>query len=257
MDSPPIKKQFIPTWAQIAIVCIIILVCVKFCPSKPKPQDAQIAALKLQHEIDSVQALIRATLYADTIAAIKKDKERAFMQYQHATTDLNKTLAENKRLINKYQTTNYNQIVDSSAVLMPAEFVNDCKDCFTRLEITTDSIEYFKYQADAIQTLYISQSSIDSARIMELEKQKIKLNKDYNDMRMAAEVQAKALQPTRKIKTGIAARLNDKFLPNGVGPGLMYEDKKDRDFAVKALFGNGPPSYVVDVYVPFTFKNKN
>jgi hypothetical protein len=257
MESQPVKKQFLPTWAQLAILGVIILLVIKFCPTKPKPQDAQIAALEAQHSMDSVEALIRATLYADTLAKLKKEKERALMQYEHASSDLNKTISLNRELIKKHNATDYSRIVDTSAVLMPCEFVNDCKDCFDRLEKTTDSVEFYRFAADQTQVLFISQASIDSARIDQLEKEKLKLNQQYNDMRISAEVNARSMESTWKIKTGIAGRLNDKFLPNGVGPGIMYEDKKGRDFSVKALFGSGPASYIIDVFVPFSFKNKN
>lgn len=254
MENQRIKKLNAPLWVILTIIAICIFVVIKFCPTNKPLRDNQLAALQQQHVADSIEALRRSNIYADTIAAIKKEKDRLNAQYRQDTTNLRKIISENKKLIFKYKSTSYLP-VDSSAVLMPHEFVDDCKDCFHRLELTTDSISYYKYHADAMQALYISQSAIDSAHIEELTKEKIQLNKNYNDARMAAEAfyGYTNISPKWQIKTGISARLNDKFLPNGIGPGLMYEDKKDRNIAIKAVFGSGPASYNVDVFVPFKF----
>lgn len=241
-----------PTWVLLAIgICLVVLL-IKVC-SGNKTTSIDIRTLQAQHLRDSIAALQKEHAYQDTIAKIKQQIAVKNDSIKISSKRIDDLIAENKVLIQKRKNTNApasNYPVDTSATLVPAEFINDSEDCFTNLEKTNQAIEGYKQQVEVVQALYIDQAKIDSAQIADLQAQKIKLNKDYNDMRMAAEANAKAFAPKRSLKFGLAGQLNSLFLPNGIGPGVMYEDRKGRTVDAKAIYGSLQPTYVISVHAP-------
>ncbi len=247
------NRTIIPGWVQIAALAAIILLVVKLCHKETKTVDT--SAIQARHIEDSLRLIEISRRLSDSAAAIKERARINDSVMVSKDRKLKDLFIENRRLDSLYTTkwisANFPSH-DTDQVIVPNEFIDDCQSCFDQLDKTTKEADGYRLSASAMQELYINQSSIDSQRIDELEKQKLRLNKDYNDMRIAVEVNTRSLLPRRKIKTGIAGMVNNKFLPNGIGPGLMYEDKKDRNYSIKALFGSGQPLYVVDIFVPFS-----
>lgn len=239
-----------PWWVYVLIGGIAVFILFKFCGRSKNDRNAIIANLENKHMQDSVKMAADSIEYQNNIYNIKKQITFKSDTINALGMQLNNIIKENRQLIYKYKNNDYIKNVDPSAVLMPQEFVEDCKDCFAQLEKTTDSVEEYKHESDMIKILWITQANLDSARIEKLEHEKLRLNKDYNDMRAAAEINTKTLTSKRKLKIGIAGMLNDKFLPNAIGPGLIYEDKKDRDFGFKPMFGKDGQRYIIDVHVP-------
>lgn len=250
-----IKTIAIPWWAQLLMGAIVAIIFLRFCDGKKDNTLQKIAAaIQKQHLEDSIKYSKREKELKDSAHVIRQQLAANKLLLTNKDTELANTLAQNKVLIKKYNQQWHGMPVDTSATLVPAAFVNDCKDCFTQLEKTTDQAEQYKYQADQMQVLWMSQAAIDSARIMECDSARLRANKSYNDLRMAVEINTRSLEPRRKLKVGIAGRFDNQFLPSGVGPGIMYEDKKDRSFGFRPIYGNQQPAYILDVHVPlFSF----
>lgn len=244
----------LPALIEISIVVLVVacFLAIRFCNKPAVSTSSTIAEIQQRHLADSTRAALREQQLIDSAGKIGAQVHALADSMQRREDDLQAVIEANKKLIANYKTATY--AVDTSATLVPADFINDCKDCFTKLEATTSAVEAYKNQANALQSLYIQQAVIDSAIIAELQAQKLKLNQDYNDMRIAAEVNARALTPKRQIKIGLAGQLSNVFLPNAVGPGIMYEDRKGRSIDAKAMFGNLQPTYVISVHAPlFSF----
>lgn len=245
------NKFAIPWWVLIILGVSIAFIYFKFC-AKHTIQDNSIASVYKQHIDDSIAHVQKERQLIDSANKISSKLDSVNSLLAASNHSLQNIIIQNRKLVYKYK--NQNRISDTGTILVPPDFVDDCKDCFTQLEKTTDSIDQYRYQANQMQVLYISQTQIDSQQIAECQAQKLRINKDYNTLRMAIEVNSKSLEPRRKLKIGIAGSFNNKLMPNGIGPGLMYEDKKDRNFGFKPIFGTGEPLYIVDIFVPFSLR---
>lgn len=251
--ADPKYKLMIPIWA-VAVAIIATIVLMKFCNGGKPVKKIDTAVIEKQHIEDSIamdRERIRHQNEVDSLKSVFQQKE---FDYIIASMRIDNVVQENKSLIAKHKARPPVN-VGAGITTVPQEFIDDCEGCFTQLIKTNDSAVAYKQEAEALRAVMAAQNEADSQRIAQLEQDKLRLNKHYNDMRIAAEVNAKYLEPRRKVKTGLAGTFSDSFLPNGVGVGLMYEDKKDRNFGVEALFGNRPPLYVARVYVPFTLLN--
>ena len=248
------KKYSVPIWAVVvAIVATIVLM--KFCGGSKNVEKIDTASIKKQHIEDSISLLKQREIYEQHADSLKRVAIYYEFQYTMASARMGNVISENQKLINKRNSPPFGQI-DTTQVIVPQEFINDCEGCFAQLEKTNDSAIAYKQETEALHAVMQAQNEADSQRIAQLEAEKLRLNKDYNDMRIAAEVNAKYLEPRRKVKTGLIGTFGNSFLPTGVGVGLMYEDKKDRNFGLEATFGNRPPMYEAFMYVPFTLRNK-
>jgi hypothetical protein len=246
-----VKIKTIPPWVLILLGAIAVLLFLKFCFKNESIPPPNLDAIKKQHNLDSIEFEETKKKWQSERNDLTAQVQELNIKNESTTNHLNKILSDNKRLIDKFYSKPIPGKDSSGQTIVPNEFIDDCKDCFTQIAATSDTVEKYKSEAEGLRVLYVSAASIDSARIAELEKEKLKLNKDYNDIRIAAEVNAKYLEPRRKLKVGIAGMLNNKFLPNGIGPSFMYQDKKDRNIGYRPLFGNGEPMHIIDILVPF------
>lgn len=249
-----IKKSPIPMWAVIAASIIITLLFIKFCTNN-KSEKIDVKPVKQTHADDSVRMVEEAKKYKQQADENLRRAQEAEQKYEKASSSLASMVEENKRLLNNRKPVVAVQTGDGITTV-PQEFIDDCEGCFTQLAKTNDSAIAYQQEAQALRAVMEAQNTADSQRIVQLEADKLRLNKSYNDMRIAAEVNAKYLEPRRKVKTGLIGTFGSSFLPTGVGVGLMYEDKKDRNFGLEATFGNRPPAYEAFMYVPFTLRNK-
>lgn len=249
------KKLGIPMWAIIVVSIIITILFMKFCTNNNPPAKVDVRPIEQLHAEDSIRMANEARAYkrerdsfARSLAELKQKQETTY-------NSLTSVIAQNKQLIKNRIKTDFDSSL-KGATVVPQEFIDDCEGCFTQLAKTNDSAIAYQQEANALRAVLEAQNQADSQRIAQLEADKLKLNKSYNDMRIAAEVNAKHLEPRRKVKTGLIGTFGNSFLPTGVGVGLMYEDKKDRNFGLEATFGNRPPAYEAFMYVPFTLRNK-
>jgi hypothetical protein len=240
-------------WAAVAAGIILAVMFIKFCTnSGPVIKDGTTATVQ-QHDNDSITMAQQAQAYQQQVEALKRRAEQVEKKYAHADSSLRLIILQNKALI-KARRSPQVAPTDTSTTIVPQEFIDDCEGCFTQLAKTSDSATAYQQETHALRTLLHAQNAADSQRIVQLESDKLALNKGYNDMRLEAEADAKRLAPRRKVKTGLIGTFGNSLLPNGVGIGLMYEDKKDRNFGLEATFGNRPPAYEAFMYVPFSLK---
>lgn len=210
--------------------------------------------LEQRHIEDSIKFKRTVDEYNRALFKIAKQRDSISFIHETTTKSLIDIIKQDRAIIAKYEASKKPAKDASGQTVVPNEFIDDCKNCFTQLSATADTIEKFKSESAALEQLHVAQMQADSMHISELEAQKLSINKDYNNMGMAAAAWAKAAEPRRKIKIGIGAILNNKFLPNAVGPAFMYQDKKDRNIEYQPMFGNGEPMHVITVLVPFNWR---
>jgi hypothetical protein len=138
---------------------------------------------------------------------------------------------------------------DTGYVLAPNEYVNECEECFTTLGTYKKESQQLRFERDSYDTLMRAQARIQENRIAQLEKEKQSFAQAFSEATTAAE-------PKWKIKASAMGMLNDLFIPNAGGAGLIYEDKKENEFGFHVLLSGRGNMYLFNVAKTISFKRK-
>lgn len=237
------NKLFI-TIAVIALLIIPILT-IKFC-GKP--------AITVG-DIEKVQAATKAA-YEDSLEFVRGQMELQANKTEAQTVrmlDLEKSIDS---LVSRHKATKtkvkvYEQ--DTGFILAPHEYVDECEECFRTLATYKKENIQLRFERDSYDTLMRAQSNIHENRITQLEGEKLIFNKMYND---CVGARAADKNVTRKLKLSAMGQLNDLFIPNGGGPGLIYEDKKFNEYGGHVIFTPQGKMYMIHIAKTISFKRK-
>jgi len=134
------------------------------------------------------------------------------------------------------------------AMLVPNEYVDQCEACFAQQQQYIRQNKQLIFERDSYDSLLKMQNGIDLKRIWELEKQDMKLAQIISNTRKE--------ENTRKVKISVAGQLNNLFIPNGGGPGLIYEDKKFNEFGTTVMFTGKGNIYIFHIAKTISLKHK-
>lgn len=170
--------------------------------------------------------------YKDTLEFERGQRLLSEAQKERIENDLIKLNNENAVLLEKYK---YHTYADTNMVSAPKEFIDDCKDCFTKLE-TTDrlSITYRKQVSDWSKK-YERETSLLQNRISRVESERDVFHHKVDSF---ATAQKKAVD---KIKQRGRLYLSWGVLyqpwPKYAGAGLMYQTKNNMIYGAKWYYG--------------------
>ena len=242
-----------PPWLKFLIligVGVLIIVLIKGCKNN-KEQAADIKALV--RISDSLKALTKDAVigwrqseaqYRDSLEFERGQRLLAEAQKERIEDDLMRVNKDNAALLEKYK---YYKYADTNMVLAPKEFVDDCKDCFTKLE-TTDrlSITYRK-QVNDWSKKYERETSLLQNRISKVESERDVFHHKVDSF---ATVQKTAVN---KIKQRGRLYLSWGVLyqpwPKYAGAGFMYQTKNNMIYGAKWYYGTG--GQVVETTINF------
>lgn len=163
--------------------------------------------------------------------------------------ELDKALMENKELIAKHKLAMYK---DTATVMVPAEFVQDCENCFSNLQTTTTLSSKYKSDLNNFQKKLDEQNAIYQKRFKQLDAEKLGF---YNKMQSFA---AQAKEATDKLKPHGRLYLSWGVLwspwPVGAGGGLMYQTKYNFQYGLKAYYGKGGTTVETSMHFPLSIK---
>lgn len=140
---------------------------------------------------------------------------------------------------------------DTGYVLAPNEYVNECEHCFNVLDNYKKESQQLRFERDSYDTIMRTQARIQEARITRLEEEK-----DLFKQAFLGISNKKKPEPTRKVKCSAMGMLNDLFIPNAGGGGLIYEDKKENEFGFHVLLSARGNMYLFNIAKTISFKRK-
>lgn len=244
------KRPDAATIISAILLLIIIVLCIKYCGKKHS------VYTQLEFEQYKKEEADKDRHYQDTIDFIKGERdlwaERAsatqieLFGIESRFDDLSKKHQETKK---KLKSTSGIGSNDTGFVLAPNEYVDECEDCFKKGDSIKKENKQLKFERDSYEDLMRKQSSVDSARITDL-------NRSNNTLLSRMDSVLDIDPVTRKLKFSIIGGGWQSPLSIGGGGGFLYEDKKDNTFGAHVIFSTYKPLYLFNYAKTISFRRK-
>lgn len=250
----------ISNWAIAAMLIGIGLLIIALTRGCNKVRQNKEAANGLSSQVDSLKALNKSVLvawaqsdsaYKDTLAFERGQRMLAEAKKERTEDDLNKALTENEKLIKKYKNHEY---TDTTMVQAPKEFVNDCKDCFTRLEITNGITLKYKKEVNDWADKFKKETSRISGRVTQVEKERDSYRFSVDSL---TDIQKKSVSSVKpKGRLYLSWGVLWSYWPTAAGGGLMYQTPRNVIFGAKCYYGAGKTTVETTINFPLSLKRK-
>lgn len=170
-------------------------------------------------------------------------------QKEKIEADLEKALAENMELIAKHKLAQY---TDTTATVVPAEYVYDCESCFTKLESTTTLSLRYKSDLNSLQRNWEKQNQLYQNRFKQLEEEKLGFYNKINSLAKEGKDAAAELKPHGKLFLSWSVLWSP--WPIAGGAGLMYQTKYSFQYGAKIYYSNRGPIVETSMHFPLSLK---
>lgn len=138
---------------------------------------------------------------------------------------------------------------DTGIITVPMEYVNECADCFTELENGVQLVRKYKAEKDNQDQIYKSQLGVKDNRIKALELYNTDIEKDYKSL-----LDSTGTSKRKGMMYFSFGVLWTAYVPRSAGVGLMYQDKRLRQYGVKGYFGAHKPVIETQVNLPLSLR---
>lgn len=250
----------ISNWGiSLIFVAIILLVIglIKGCSNLKKgKEDAKI----MVSQVDSLKRLNANTkkawaasdsAYRDSLEFERGQRMLAESQKERTENELMVSVGENERLIKKYKNQEY---TDTTIVQAPKEFVDDCKDCFSRLEMTNRITLKYKNEVNDWAAKYKRETDRINNRVVEVEKER---NAYRFSVDSITNIQRKAVSSIRpKGRLYLSWGVLWSYWPTAAGGGLMYQTPRNMIFGLKGYYGAGKTTIETTINFPLSLRRK-
>lgn len=218
--------------------------------ARAKAEQIADSALRVVAEYKGI-ADSTAREFQDTIEFERGQKVLIENQKAKAEAALDVALAENKELIAKHRLAQY---TDTTATVVPAEYVQDCENCFSKLESSTNLTLRYKGDLNNLQIKWDRQDQLYQKRFKQLEAEKLGF---YNKVNTLAKEQKEVVD---KLKPHGKLYLSWSVLwapwPIAGGAGLMYQTKYSFQYGVKVYYGNNGSIFETSMHFPLSIRFK-
>lgn len=235
----------------IALILLIALIVNKYSYD----EDNEAVTTKLIDSLEKTGAMDKA-LYQDSLSFVRGQAELQANAIATHTLRIRDLEANIDDLVKRHNVTkrklknveSFNS--DTGYVLAPNEYVNECEECFGLLNTYKKENQQLRFERDSYDTIMRAQASIQENRVAQLEKEKLAFAKAFSERTLLN------AEPTRKLKASAMGMLNDLFIPNAGGAGLIYEDKKFNEYGAHVLISSRGNIYLFHVAKTISFKRK-
>ena len=243
-------------WLIVAVlvgVVILVVALTRGCQNEKKlasvniDYEGQISRLK-KNAIEDHKQL---SAYKDTMQlldgqlALSKNKELFLNE------DLGKANDRISILLKKHVPIKPS-LDSTSFTLVDNTFINECADCFKELGSGQQLVKKYKAEKENQEQICIEKLNVKDNRINHLEK----ANKEVTSSYMALIDITKDANTRRRMLYFSYGILWSAYVPKMGGMGLMYQDKRLRQYGVKAYFGAYKPMLETQVNMPLSFKKR-
>jgi hypothetical protein len=247
------KNKLIKILIFVGIVLLVIAL-VKGCNNNKK-KESQI--IDLQGRIDrymqdSIESAENLSLNRDTLEGISTQLIFANANYEKVVYENTELGKRNMALLAKHKVVTPS--LDTSITTVPNEYINDCESCFTSLNQSQELSVRFRAEADNKEQLLLSKINVQNNRVNYLEKINAQCNKNYKSLLDSSTNKKQELRRTLFFSLGAMAIKQN--LPNAIGAGLLYEDKRRRIFGASYYIGAYGSVYQAQVAFPLSLRTK-
>ena len=143
--------------------------------------------------------------------------------------------------------------IDTNVTTVPNDYIEDCSGCFAALGQAQQLGLRYKSELDNKDNLTRSKIKVLDNRIGILEKQNAQLGKSYRSL-LDSSKNAPVLR--RTLFATIGAMSINQIMPNAIGGGFLYEDKRRRIFGLKYYVSEYGSVYQGEISFPLSLKKR-
>lgn len=213
---------------------------------------------KTQHIADSALTVLKdyksaadsaAKDFQDTLELATGQLALAKEQNVRLGGELQDALADNKKLIEKHKLAEY---TDTTATVVPKEYLTDCEDCFVKLENTTNKANRFQSDLNNLQDKWDKQNQIYLKRFKELDAEKLGFYNKINVLAKEAKDASDKLKPHGRLYLSWGVMWSP--WPVAAGAGFMYQNKYNMMYGLKWYYGNQGHMIETSMHFPLSIK---
>lgn len=231
------------------IILLILLVCTLFVLIPCNKSCNNIGPVPVT-QTNEVESHNRDAAYADTIEFLNGQIELKNNQLAATKIEIDSFNLTVKLLKKKYKPVT--PAIDTNVTIVPNEYISNCADCFAKLDAYDNRISASIADYNELNELYIQQAATYENQLIETQLQRDSCYKQFNKISQTAG----KYEPAMKIKLGIGAMSINSILPNAIGPGLMYEDKKGNDYIGRVYLSEYGKIYSIDIFKTISFRKR-
>lgn len=247
-----------PKWVAYVIIILIGLLVIALIRGCKKAKNDGANIKSLVDLTDSFKVVSDCAIngwkeskkaFQDTLEFERGQRELAENKYERTALELDKALDENAKLIAKYKANKY---ADTSLVLAPAEFIEDCHDCFSKLEKTSNLSFGLKKDIEDWRIKYNKETSLLLSRLKQVEAER---NDYYHTIDSLTDKQEKAVEKIKqKGRLYLSWGVQWKPWPSYAGAGLLYQTKRNMLYGAKWYYGTHGHMLETTINFPLSLK---
>lgn len=175
--------------------------------------------------------------------------ELANNQKDKAEANLEKQVAINNALIEKHKLAQY---TDTTATIVPREYLTDCEGCFINLEKTNKEVVGYKNDVHVLQDKLKQQDAFYKGRFKQLNDEKIGFYNRINSLAKQQKEDADKLKPHGRLYVSWAVLWHG--WPSYAGAGLLYQTKHNFIYGAKCFYGTNGMLIETTMNFPLSIK---
>jgi hypothetical protein len=214
---------------------------------------SQLDSVTLKQERDSMASVQHEKDYKDSLQFANGQLDLTQSRLETTQTQLlasGNNAAEWKR---KYESV---RPEINTTTLVPNEFINDCHDCFDSLDYKNRLIGVYVGQVKEANIAHEKKEKLQENRIMQVISERDTAIKRTQEATSLAKKYHDALEPKGVVYLTIAAISIQSILPNGIGAGIKYKDKRDKLYGAKVFGSNVGTIYEGELSLPLSSRRK-
>lgn len=247
-------------WLATAIMAGILIMAFALFRGCRQSKIQVAATEKITHIADSALALLKETKahddsteqdFKDSLAFERGQKELALAQKERTEDSLDKILLQNKDLIARHHLADYN---DTATIIVPNGYVQDCEECFTKLDKTTTLSLKYKDDVNNLERKWTDQNNLFTKRFKQLEDEKTSFYNKMNSLAKEGKDAADKLTPHGRLYLSWAVVCGP--WPKMAGAGFLYQTKYNMMYEANWLYGSQGHMVYASMKFPLSIKIK-
>lgn len=239
----------------IVVVGVLILALARGCNNSKKDAE-NIKFLKSSN--DSLKAMNKQILidwgasekeYQDSLGFERGQRLLVEVQKERTEDELNEAYADNKSLIDRYESGKY---TDATVVAAPAEFIAHCHSCFARLEISNELTLRYKKEVSDWGVKYERETARILGRYNEVKNERDSYFRKVDSLTNKQEKAIDKIQ--QKGRLYLSWGVQWQPLPTYAGAGLMYQTKRNMMYGAKWYYGSKGHMVETTINFPLSLK---
>lgn len=234
---------------------ILIILCMRGCHQSKLEVAAKENAQKIADSALSVLKVYKilsdstAKEFQDSLDFERGQKELAIAQKEKTEDQLDASGKQIKQLIEKYK---YAKYADTTAVTVPQGFVNDCHDCFVKLEDQNNLVNKYRNDVNNLQANNDKQIGLYQQRFKELNAEKLGFTNKISSLLKQQQETINKLQPHGRLYLSWGVLWS--YWPSAAGAGLMYQNKRNLIWSGMVYYGTNGYTIQTTLNFPLSIK---